>query len=95
MTAGETSAANMEPVYKAVFQSLYKDAEAHGQSKNLSAYVAMLERNDVAPGRGDFLLRYVAATLDHADKILNKALFKDMKVCCLILKPSNSHFAFV
>ena len=75
-----------------LLQALYKDAEAHGQSKNLSAYVAMLERNDVAPGRGDFLLRYVAATLDHADKILNKALFKDMKVSwssVLILRYSN------
>ena len=40
----------------------------------------MLERNDVDPKRGDFLLRYSGATLDHADKILNKALFKDMKV---------------
>lgn len=79
ITAGETSAAQLEPVYKAVFQSLYKDADSHGQGKVISAYVAMLERNDVAPSRGDFLLRYVAATLDHADKILNKALFKDMK----------------
>lgn len=79
IAAGETSAAQMEPVYKVIFQSLYKDAEAHGQGKVVSAYIAMLEKNDVAPKRGDFLLRYVAATLDHADKIINKALFKDMK----------------
>ena len=58
----------------------FQDAEAHGQGKMVSAYIAMLERNDVDPKRGDFLLRYAGATLDHADKVLNKALFKDMKV---------------
>ena len=56
-----------------------QDAEAHGQGKRISSYIAMLERNDVAPARGDFLLRYSGATLDHSDLLLNKALFKDMK----------------
>lgn len=62
-----------------LFFTCKQDADAHGQGKVVSAYIAMLERNDVSPKRGDFLLRYVAATLDHCDKVLNKALFKDMK----------------
>ena len=56
-----------------------QDAETHGNNKVISAHIAMLERNDVAPGRGDFMLRYVAATPDDAPYLLGKALFKDMK----------------
>ena len=41
--------------------------------------MAMLEKNEVAPFRGDHLLRYVAATPDAAPYVLGKALFKDMR----------------
>ncbi|KAK3588676.1 hypothetical protein CHS0354_028885 [Potamilus streckersoni] len=78
VTAAETGAASMEPVYKAVFQALYKDAEAHGGGKHLCANIAMLERNTDAPERGEFRLRYVAATVEDADFLLGKCLYKDM-----------------
>ncbi len=39
----------------------------------------MLEKNDVVPGRGNYMLRYVAATPDDAQYVLGKALFQDMK----------------
>ena len=39
----------------------------------------MLERNTVAPNRGDVMLRYVAATTEDADFLLGKILYKDMK----------------
>ncbi|XP_077995490.1 EF-hand calcium-binding domain-containing protein 5-like [Glandiceps talaboti] len=77
--AAETSGASMEPVYKAVFQALYKDAEAHGGNKRISANISMLERNDGNPSRGDTVLRYSATTPDDAGLMLGKALFKDMK----------------
>ena len=56
-----------------------QDAEAHGNSKLISAYIAMLERNEIAPARGEYLLRYVAATPDAAPYVLGKALFNDMR----------------
>ena len=62
--------------------SLYlfmKDAEAHGGCKMISASICMLETNEVAPERGEMLLRYTAATTDDAPFILNKLLYKDMK----------------
>lgn len=55
-----------------------QDAEAHGGGKNIAANISMLERNTVAPERGDVLLRYVAATTEDADFLLGKILFKDM-----------------
>ncbi|KAH3877790.1 hypothetical protein DPMN_001668 [Dreissena polymorpha] len=79
ITAADTGGASIEPVYKAVFQALYKDAEAHGGGKNIAANISMLERNNVARERGDVMLRYVAATTEDADFVLGKILYKDMK----------------
>ncbi|KAH1179031.1 hypothetical protein KIL84_000362 [Mauremys mutica] len=77
--AAETSGASMEPVYKAVFKALSQDAEVHGNNKKISAYIALLEQNQLSPERGEVLLRYVACTSDDAPYILNQALYKDMK----------------
>eukprot|EP00058_Branchiostoma_floridae_P005170 XP_002590658.1 hypothetical protein BRAFLDRAFT_89459 [Branchiostoma floridae] len=77
--AAETGGASMDPVYRAVFNALYKDQEAHGGNKKISAYIAMLERNDLQPSRGETLLRYVAVTPDDAPLMLGKAMYKDMK----------------
>ncbi|XP_046371619.2 EF-hand calcium-binding domain-containing protein 5-like [Haliotis rufescens] len=79
VTAAETSGASLEPVYRAVFQALFKDAEAHGNNKRISANIAMLERNVQVPERGDVCLRYVASTPEDADYVLTKVLHKDMK----------------
>ena len=57
----------------------FQDAETHGNNKQISANIAMLEKNDVAPGRGDVMLRYVAATPEDAVFLLGKALFPDMR----------------
>ncbi|TFJ99506.1 EF-hand calcium-binding domain-containing protein 5 [Platysternon megacephalum] len=77
--AAETSGASMEPVYKAVFKALSQDAETHGNNKKISAYIALLEQNQLSPERGEVLLRYVACTSDDAPYILNQALYRDMK----------------
>ncbi|XP_048764274.1 EF-hand calcium-binding domain-containing protein 5-like isoform X2 [Ostrea edulis] len=79
VSAAETGGASMEPVYRAVFNALYKDAEAHGGGKRISANIAMLERNTLDPERGNVCLRYVAATMEDADYLLAKILYKDMK----------------
>ncbi|NXS74876.1 EFCB5 protein, partial [Pandion haliaetus] len=75
----ETSGANMEPVYKAVFKALSQDAEAHGDNKKISAYIALLEENQLSPERGQILLHYVACTADDAPYVLNQVLYRDMK----------------
>ncbi|XP_072034980.1 EF-hand calcium-binding domain-containing protein 5-like isoform X2 [Amphiura filiformis] len=77
--AAETSGASMDPVYKSVFNSLYKDSEQHGRGKRISGNIAMLERNDTAPGRGPTCLRYVASTPDDAHFMVNKIMYRDMK----------------
>ncbi|NWI27361.1 EFCB5 protein, partial [Sula dactylatra] len=77
--AAETSGASMEPVYKAVFKALSQDAEAHGDNKKISAYIALLEENQLSPGRGQILLHYVACTADDAPYVLNQILYRDMK----------------
>uniref|UniRef100_A0A8B9CL34 EF-hand calcium binding domain 5 n=1 Tax=Anser brachyrhynchus TaxID=132585 RepID=A0A8B9CL34_9AVES len=77
--AAETSGASMEPVYKAVFKALSQDAEAHGDNKQISAYIALLEENQLSPERGQILLHYVACTADDAPYVLNQILYKDMK----------------
>ncbi|KAJ8042730.1 EF-hand calcium-binding domain-containing protein 5 [Holothuria leucospilota] len=74
-----TSGANMTPVFKSMFNSLYKDADQHGRGKRISANVALLERNDTYPHRGNTCLRYVAATPDDAHFLINKCLYRDMK----------------
>ncbi|XP_058017594.1 EF-hand calcium-binding domain-containing protein 5-like, partial [Ahaetulla prasina] len=58
--------------------SLVKDTDAHGDKKKVSAYIALLEYNVIAPERGDILLRYVACTEDDAPYLLNQILFMDM-----------------
>ncbi|NWX46839.1 EFCB5 protein, partial [Steatornis caripensis] len=77
--AAETSGTSMEPVYKAVFKALSQDAEAHGDSKKISAYIALLEENQLSPERGQILLRYVACTADDGPYVLNQILYRDMK----------------
>ncbi|KAI6074369.1 EF-hand calcium-binding domain-containing protein 5 isoform X1 [Aix galericulata] len=77
--AAETSGASMEPVYKAVFKALSQDAEAHGDNKKISAYIALLDENQLSPERGQILLHYVACTTDDVPYVLNQILYKDMK----------------
>ncbi|XP_010281783.1 PREDICTED: EF-hand calcium-binding domain-containing protein 5, partial [Phaethon lepturus] len=77
--AAETSGASMEPVYKAVFKALSQDAAAHGDNKKISAYIALLEENQLSPERGQILLHYVACTTDDAPYVLNQILYRDMK----------------
>ncbi|NXP74849.1 EFCB5 protein, partial [Ramphastos sulfuratus] len=77
--AAETSGASMEPVYKAVFEALSQDAEARGDNKKISSYIALLEENQLSPERGQILLHYVACTADDAPYVLNQILYKDMK----------------
>ncbi|KAM6049519.1 EF-hand calcium-binding domain-containing protein 5 isoform 1-T2 [Chlamydotis macqueenii] len=77
--AAETSGASMEPVYKAVFKALSQDAEAHGDNKKISAYIALLEENHLSPERGQILLHYVACTTADAPYVLNQILYRDMK----------------
>ncbi|NXE40184.1 EFCB5 protein, partial [Ptilorrhoa leucosticta] len=77
--AAETSRTSMEPVYKAVFKALSQDMEAHGDNKRISAYIALLEENQLSPEQGHILLRYVACTTDDAPYVLNQVLHRDMK----------------
>ncbi|NWY17434.1 EFCB5 protein, partial [Aphelocoma coerulescens] len=77
--AAETSGTSMEPVYKAVFKALSQDMEAHGDNKRISAYIALLEENQLSPEQGQVLLRYVACTSDDAPYVLNQVLHRDMK----------------
>uniref|UniRef100_A0A663FBB8 EF-hand calcium binding domain 5 n=1 Tax=Aquila chrysaetos chrysaetos TaxID=223781 RepID=A0A663FBB8_AQUCH len=77
--AAETSGASMEPVYKAVFKALSQDAETHGDNKKISAYIALLEENQLSPEQGQILLHYVACTADDAPYVLNQILYRDMK----------------
>ncbi|NXR93710.1 EFCB5 protein, partial [Hypocryptadius cinnamomeus] len=77
--AAETSGTSMEPVYKAVMKALSQDMEAHGDNKKISAYIALLEENQLSPEQGQVLLRYVACTADDAPYILNQVLHRDMK----------------
>ncbi|NXJ09216.1 EFCB5 protein, partial [Odontophorus gujanensis] len=75
----ETSGAHMDPVYNAVLRALLQDAEAHGDDKKISAYIALLEENQLSPERGQTLLRYVTCTTDDAPYVLNQILYRDMK----------------
>ncbi|NXD64953.1 EFCB5 protein, partial [Eolophus roseicapillus] len=77
--AAETSGGSIEPVYKAVLKALSQDAEAHGDNKKISAYIALLEDNQLTPEQGQVLLRYVACTADDAPYVLNQTLHRDMK----------------
>nr|XP_056720988.1 EF-hand calcium-binding domain-containing protein 5 [Euleptes europaea] len=75
----KTNGGSIEPVYQAVFKALARDADAHGDSKKISAYIALLEYNILFPVRGDVLLRYVACTEDDIQYVLNQSLYMDMK----------------
>ncbi|XP_014808478.1 PREDICTED: EF-hand calcium-binding domain-containing protein 5 [Calidris pugnax] len=77
--AAESRGASVEAVYKAAFKALSQDAEAHGDNKKISAYIALLEENQLSPERGQILLRYVACTTHDAPYVLNKILYRDMK----------------
>ncbi|XP_033627840.1 EF-hand calcium-binding domain-containing protein 5-like isoform X1 [Asterias rubens] len=79
ISSAHTSGASLQPVYKCVFNSLYKDAEQHGRGKRISANISMLERNDSYPTRGPTCLRYVASTPDDAHFMLTKVLYRDQK----------------
>ncbi|NXK65875.1 EFCB5 protein, partial [Sylvietta virens] len=77
--AAETSGTSMEPVYKAVIRALSQDMEAHGDNKRTSAYIALLEENQLSPEQGQVCLRYMACTTDDAPHLLNQVLHRDMK----------------
>ncbi|KAM9320330.1 EF-hand calcium-binding domain-containing protein 5 [Gastrophryne carolinensis] len=77
-TVAETSGGRLEAVYKAVFQSLYKDAEAHGNNKTISANIGLLEQTLIGE-KWIEALRYVACTSEDATYMLNKILHRDMK----------------
>ncbi|XP_041097101.1 EF-hand calcium-binding domain-containing protein 5-like isoform X2 [Polyodon spathula] len=69
--AALTGGSSLEPVYRAVFQTLHRDAEAHGNNKLISASIALLEGSD--------RLRYTACTAEDAPYVLNKELTRDME----------------
>ncbi|NXC27491.1 EFCB5 protein, partial [Campylorhamphus procurvoides] len=75
----ESSRASIESLYKAVLQAISQDAEAHGGNKKISAYIALLEENQLSPEQGRVLLRYVACTAEDAPYVLNQVLYRDMK----------------
>lgn len=79
--SAHTSAALLDPVFKTVFQALFKDAEVHGRNKKTAAQVAFLEPNEPRKSKhaGANCLRYVACTADDAQFVLNKVLYRDMK----------------
>ncbi|PNI47114.1 EFCAB5 isoform 5 [Pan troglodytes] len=76
--AAETSGVSLEPVYSETFKALTQDAEAHG-NKKISAHISLLEENLLLPEKGNVLLRNVACTLDDAQFVLNRVLYRDMK----------------
>ncbi|XP_073421528.1 EF-hand calcium-binding domain-containing protein 5 [Dendrobates tinctorius] len=77
-SVAETSGGRFEPVYKAVFKALYKDAEVHGNNKKISANIALLEQSSESQ-RWNEVLRYVACTSEDAIHVLNKTLTREMK----------------
>ncbi|XP_029469319.1 EF-hand calcium-binding domain-containing protein 5 [Rhinatrema bivittatum] len=77
--AAENSAGSLEPVYRAVFLALSKDAEAHGNNKRISASIALLEKDPLEGDQAEIWLRYVACTSDDAPYVLNKILYRHMK----------------
>ncbi|XP_077150398.1 EF-hand calcium-binding domain-containing protein 5 isoform X2 [Ranitomeya variabilis] len=77
-SVAEISGGRFEPVYKAVFKALYKDAEVHGNNKKISANIALLEQSSESQ-RWNEVLRYVACTSEDAIHVLNKTLTREMK----------------
>ncbi|XP_033028489.1 EF-hand calcium-binding domain-containing protein 5 [Lacerta agilis] len=74
-----TNGGSIKPVYDVLFKVLCRDTDAHGDTKKISAYIALLEYNLVSPERGDILLHYVACTEEDAPYVLNQSLFMDME----------------
>nr|XP_033777128.1 EF-hand calcium-binding domain-containing protein 5 isoform X2 [Geotrypetes seraphini] len=79
LQAAENSAGNLEPVYRAVFMALNKDAEAHGNNKRISASIGLLEKDPQQGDESEVQLRYVACTSEDAPYVLNKTLHIDMQ----------------
>ena len=79
--SARTSGALHEPVFKTVFQALYKDAEVHGRNKKTAAHVAFLEPNEPSKSNhaGTNCLRYVSCTAEDTQYLLNKVLYRDAK----------------
>ncbi|XP_028400288.1 EF-hand calcium-binding domain-containing protein 5-like [Dendronephthya gigantea] len=79
--AAKSSGGVVDVIYEAVFRALFKDAEAHGRGKVISASIALLEDNlnPEKQHRGETLLRYVAATPNDAAFVLKKCLYRDMR----------------
>ncbi|XP_078362971.1 EF-hand calcium-binding domain-containing protein 5-like isoform X2 [Oculina patagonica] len=79
--AAQTGGAQLDPVYRAVYHVLFKDADEHGRGKLLSSSVCMLENNDDPNQihRGETVLRYVSCTMDDIPYVLGKVLYRDMK----------------
>lgn len=79
--AAQTGGAQLDPVFRAVYHVLFKDAEEHGRGKILSSSVCMLENNDDMNQlhRGETLLRYVSCTVDDIPHVLGKVLHRDVK----------------
>lgn len=79
--AAQTGGAQLDPVFRAVYHVLFKDAEEHGRGKILSSSVCMLENNDDVNQlhRGETLLRYVSCTVDDIPHVLGKVLHRDVK----------------
>lgn len=79
--AAQTGGAQLDPVYRAVYHVLNKDAEEHGRGKIISSSVSMLENNDdpYLLHRGETVLRYVSCTMDDIPHVLGKVLYRDMK----------------
>jgi len=68
-TIGDLTFGSLEPLYKHLFLVLLKDSENHGNSKNISAYVSILEKLD-----SDIVLKYHASTPHDSKYLLGKTL---------------------
>lgn len=79
--AAQTGGAQLDPVYRAVYHVLFKDADEHGKGKILSSSVSMLENNDDPSQmhRGETILRYMSSTVDDIPYVVGKVLYRDMK----------------
>lgn len=79
--AAQTGGAQLDPVYRAVYHVLFKDADEYGKGKILSSSVSMLENNDDPSQmhRGETVLRYVSSTVDDIPYVVGKVLYRDMK----------------
>ena len=72
---GEITYGSFEPLYKQLFLTLLKDAENYGNSKTISAYVAILEKINL----NTIGLRYHATTPNDSKFLLGNVLTRKMK----------------